>query len=185
MREVRNRTHGIFSTLPSEIEPGMQRCVKRFKSINSHLAAIGRLNKEKDKLRQYIIEIRMRYSREVSLLKREGESESRTALLKSVVRRASHYLDKIKEYNGKIELNLQWAAREALLIKYDLENKNRETALEEEQQYLAGQQEVFDRIAAMNRDYKKVEDKSGRYLGEASPYDIGKLGLIVTSSSAT
>jgi len=145
-------------TVDESTEPGIRRCAERIEEIRKKFARIGGMNQTKEKFRKAIIDARENYE----------EALRRDAL--QIVR---ENLAKITGYNKEIEELLRSIAREALLIRYEVEHKAQtELNTDDVNAYLDGQAELFEAIARAHSNYRIAIGSKGDVLGEAHPYDI-------------
>lgn len=173
---------------------GIQRAGKRIKRLVNLLAKIRRLIQEKDQFRRNYRRARTRYTIELENIKaaRKGDLAAAQEELESINQRyqarlvtlrekaikyAQEKLESIKEHNANIAETLGEAAKEALLIRYDLANRYDEENEEAQIPFLAQHQEIFDKIAGLDAEYEIVYGSRGEELGTASSFDVWRLGL--------
>ncbi|MFH1683531.1 MAG: hypothetical protein ABIA67_01475 [Candidatus Margulisiibacteriota bacterium] len=180
---------------------GMRRAGKRINELVSLLAKVRRLIREKDQFRKNFRIARTRYKIELENIKAAGKSDIEAAQeeLESIKQRykarlaalrekgikyAQEKLESIKEHNANIAKTLGEAAKEALLIQYNLVNKYVEEDEEARISFLAEHQEIFDRIKQMDAVSLTVYGSRGEELGTASPFDVWRLGLTTRPKSS-
>ncbi|MFH1347244.1 MAG: hypothetical protein ABIH22_00990 [Candidatus Margulisiibacteriota bacterium] len=180
---------------------GMRRTGKRIKELVKLLAKVRRLILEKDNFRRNFIRARIRYTIELDNIKaaRKSDIEAAQEELESIKQRyqarlaalrekgikyAQEKLESIKEHNANIAETLGEAAKEALLIQYNLVNKYVEEDEEAQISFLAEHQEIFDRIKQMDAVYLTVYGSRGEDLGTASSFDVWRLGLTTRPKSS-
>ncbi len=160
-------------TVDELTEPGIRRCAERIEEIGKKFARIGGMNQSKEKFRKAIIDARKKYELEVSYLapaERPGREE---ALRRDALQIVRENLVKIRDYNREIEELLRAIAREALLVRYEVEHKAQaELTADDVNAYLNEQAELFEAIARAHSNYRIAIGSKGDVLGEAHSYDI-------------
>jgi len=85
-------------------------------------------------------------------------------------------LDSIASINNSIMFRLKEVAIVTLQIKYDLENKPHKADQQKRQEFVQAHKALFDAIEALDSEYQEVF-LDGKYIGEATPFDIWRLKL--------